>query len=69
MAAEKERALEKSFPLLRTPEGDSGSSEDAPEETVETTAETAETPPPPVEGADESLLGRLMSSDDGSTGE
>jgi DNA-directed RNA polymerase subunit beta' len=70
MAAEKERALEKSFPLLRTPEGDNGSSEDAPEETAETTAETGETPPPPpVEGTDESLLGRLMSSDDGSTGE
>jgi DNA-directed RNA polymerase subunit beta' len=70
MAAEKERALEKSFPLLQSTEGGNGSSGE--QETSETdaapippedTAPAAETPPTP----EEDVFNRLLSSDDSSS--
>jgi DNA-directed RNA polymerase subunit beta' len=72
MAAEKERALEKSFPLLQSTDGGNGDSTDESPPAAEAipTPDPLAEPQPPEEPAsggdlDSEALNRLLSSDDG----
>ncbi|MFV1963808.1 MAG: DNA-directed RNA polymerase subunit beta' [Pirellulaceae bacterium] len=70
MAAEKERSLEKSFPLLQNADGGNGDSADEPQpsaEPVPVPEPRAEQQPP--QESDLDALNRLLSSDDSTAGE